>query len=241
MRQISYVVIVILVAFVLSLNVFRFFTFGQLDIFMTVIGLAYGLIAAFTINNTWERYGKIRDAIAEETASLVDMYNILKGFSDKDFLEKVRKEIIYYCQFDIESEWGDGEADKKSYSKFQDIFNLVMKSEVKTDKEEILFEKCIDELRDVSSSRTKQDVLSQTKLSKLQWILLLFLSLILVISVILLEMPIEATTIFISTSIITAVVLIILVIYELNSLKMAEKEFSVKPFEEVIRKTNSEK
>lgn len=225
---------IVVFAWGLSMNAFRFLSFTQVDIFITIIGLAYGLIAAFTINNVWERFGKIRDSIAEETASLVDMYNILSVFGDKRLLAKVKREIVEYCQHEIRTPWSDHEADKIAGKKFEDVFEMVVKTKVETPHEEILFEECLNEMRDVSSARTRQMILARTRLSKIQWGLLLFLSVTLIGAVTFLEMPIGWVSIFISTSVIATVVLIIMVIYELNSLHMAEREVSEEPFEEVI-------
>lgn len=236
MRIFISITVAVLISFLLSLNVFRFFPLDEMSLFLTVIGLIYGLIAAFTINNAWERFSKIRDAVSEETSSLLNLYTFFKKISDKPSLKKLSDVMVKYCEGVIKTEWSDYWSKEDVHKKFEELFDIVVDLKDIKPRNSILYEQCFDELREASTSRTQQLVLAQTKLSKIQWVLLLFLSMILIVSVTLLSMPIVFLSIFISAAMIDSVFLILIVIYELDSMSINDQEVYVEPYKKIINK-----
>jgi hypothetical protein len=204
-------------------------------LFLTVVGLIYGLIAAFTINNSWERFSKIRDSIAEETSSIQNLHEILKEIADKPLMKKFYNVIAEYCKGVLESEWYEYWLKEDVHKKFRELFDVLGSVKVSSPKDTVLYDQCFDEMHQASTSRTQQLVLAQTRLSKIQWTLLLFLSVILVISIIFLSLPSGILSIFVSTTMITSIVLIFFVIYELDSMKLSEREVSVEPYIKLAR------
>ncbi|MBU4245658.1 MAG: DUF4239 domain-containing protein [Nanoarchaeota archaeon] len=235
MRTYTYMVFAVLSAFLLSLNTINVFSLDEMSLFLTVIGLIYGLISAFTINNAWERFSKIRDAIAEETNSLITANIFAKKLSDKVSATRMKDKIIEYCLQVPEIEWRDYWKSEKTHRTFRQILELFANIKLKTQKDVELFDDIGDELRDASAARNSQLVLSQTKISKVQWILNIFLSGILITGLILTSLPNYLLSIFIVSSMIAAVLMILIVIYELESMKLAEEEVSNEPYRQVVR------
>ena len=118
MKAVNYMALALIVAFMLSFNVFRIFSLEEMSLFLTVIGLIYGLIAAFTITNAWERFSKIRDAIAEETDALVDIYFYTKQLSDKTSFHKIRQGILEYCKEVPTVSWEEYWSSTSTHKKF---------------------------------------------------------------------------------------------------------------------------
>lgn len=234
MKVYFYLVLAIIFSFLVSMNIYRIFPVNETSLFITVIGLIYGLIAAFTINNSWERFSKIRDAISEETSAITNIAHILKQIGDKKILKNFYLEVIAYCKEVIEIEWYDYWSKEETHEKFNVIFEILGQIKSNNERDLVLLDSCYEELRDAARARTEQLVLSQSKLSKLQWILIIFLSLVLSISIIFLSLPGGIAAIFISGTMISSIVLIFFVIYELNNMKFSEQEVSISPYLKII-------
>jgi uncharacterized membrane protein YbhN (UPF0104 family) len=204
-------------------------------LFLTVIGLIYGLMSAFSINNAWEKFSKIRDAISDETASLKAIYIYSKYLSDKVAFNKIRKTILAYCSDVPRIEWAEYFNSKKTHEEFEKLINSVAGIEIKDTKDGKLFSDISGELRDAIASRNTQLIMSQTKISSLQWTLNIFLSLILIMGLTFIATPNYSTFIFVIASMIASIIFILVVIHEMDSLKIADSEVYVSPYEEVVR------
>ena len=238
MKSIYYLILIVGFSFLISLNTYRFFSIGEMSIFLTVIGLIYGLIAAFSISNSWERFSRIRDAISEETASLKTIYIYSKYLTDKLAFSGIRKKILAYCSEVPKIEWKEYFDSQKTHQKFEDLIHLVAGIKIKDEKDTELFGAICEELRYASSSRNLQLIISQTKISKTQWLLNIFLSLILIIGLAFLSIPNYSLSIFVVASMISSIIFILIVIYEMDSLKIADTEVYISPYIEVVNLIN---
>ena len=162
-----------------------------MSLFLTVVSLIYGLIAAFTINNAWERFSKIRDAVAEETNSLVTMYIFAKQLSDKIAFKKLKETLSEYTQEVPTIERHEYWASEKTHKKFRTLIKIVSEIKLKNQKDIELFDEVGEELRDAAATRNAQLVLAQTRVPKLQWALNILLSAILIIGLVLVHSPLE--------------------------------------------------
>lgn len=234
-RAYSYMILAVIIAFLLSLNTIKVFSLEELSLFLTVIGLIYGLIAAFTIDNAWERFSKIRDAIAEETYALTSVYIYAKQLSDRQAFRWLRNKILSYCKDVPEIEWHEYWKSDKTHKKFRDIISIASRAKFKVEKDSNLFDEITTDLEDASRARASQLVLAQTRISKVQWTLNIFLSGILVTGLVLLNMPSRLLSIFVIATMVAAIIMILLVIYELDSMKYAEEEVSNEPYREVVK------
>lgn len=225
-----YSFIIVVFAFLLSLNNIKIFTLDEMGLFLTVVGLIYGLISAFTISNSWERFSKIRDNISAETSSLENFYLFGKNLSDKETFSMIKGKITDYLTDVPEIEWKDYWKKEDTHKKFRSIIESFPSLKIKGDKETEIFDDMGDELKNASSARASQLVLSQTRLTKIQWMLNLFLSAVLVFSITCLGFSSFLVSSFIITTMITSILMILLVIYELDSMKIAEQEVSIEPY-----------
>jgi ABC-type multidrug transport system fused ATPase/permease subunit len=235
MRSYIYMILAVLFAFLLSLNTIKVFSLEEVSLFLTVIGLIYGLISAFTINNAWERFSKIRDSIAIETNSLMSMYIFSRELSDKKSSENLKKTLIEYCEDVPTIEWHNYWKSEKTHEKFRSLLKIVAKIKLKDQKDVELFDEVGEELRTAASARNEQLVLAQTRTSKIQWILNIFLSFILIIGLIFMSSANTILSIFIVTAMTASIFMIFVVLYELDSLKISEDEVSNEPYREIVR------
>ncbi|MFH1307960.1 MAG: DUF4239 domain-containing protein [archaeon] len=241
MKSRYYLLIIILISFLISLNTFKIFSIDETSIFLTVIGLIYGLIAAFSISNAWEKFSKIRDAVAVETNSLESLYIYSKYLSDRSSFRKIKLKILDYCKEVPNIEWNQYWLSEKTHTKFRELVNLVAAIKINNEKDKEIFDEVSEELREAAAARNSQLVLSQTKIPKMQWILNIFLSVILVIGLIFLSIPNYYLSIFIVASMIASVLLILFVIYDLDSLRTAEEEVSIAPYNKLVKFISKDK
>jgi hypothetical protein len=201
--------------------------------FLTIIGLIYGLITTFSISNAWEKFSKIRDAIAEENNALESIIIFAKNLEDKKTFLEIRNNILDYCKTVPQIEWKDYWHSKTTHAKFRKISETIASIGIKTEKEAQLFQAISGELNEAASARRVQLVLSQVKITKIQWSLILFLSFILTGGLAVLSIPNVVFSALITGFMIASVLLVLLVLYELDSLKIAEEEVSIAPYKEL--------
>ena len=241
MKTFGYIVIAVLVSFVLAMNVFRVFPLNETSMFITVVGLIYGLMAAFTINNVWERFSKIRDAIAEEVSSLLHIQFMLTSFADKKTVKAFSDQLVKYCNLILVTDWKVYWVAQNVHNNFFELYKILGGIKTKDDKESALYSACLAEMNQSSTARTHQLVLAQSKLSTLQWGLIGVLSLILTISVVFLALPKGLLSFFITAATAFSIALILLVIYEFNALEIDKQEISNEPYRDLIRKLGRER
>ena len=235
MKSFYYVAGIVIIAFLISLNTKRLFSLDEISVFLTVIGLIYGLIAAFTINNAWERFSKIRDAIAEETSSLLNVFYFAKNTTDKKTATLLRDKLISYSTDVPKIEWKDYWKSEATHAKFREIEKLIAEMKIKTNKDIALYDHIANEMIEATSSRNEQLVLSQTRITNLQWLLNIFLSLVLVIGIAFLNWGNYLLSIFITTAMIIAILLILFVLHEIDAMKVGEQEVSIAPYYQLVR------
>lgn len=240
MRTYSYMCLAVIFSFLLSLNTIKLVSLDETSLFLTVIGLIYGLIAAFTINNAWERFSAIRDGISKEVYSLISIYTYTKELSDKSSFRKFKEKLLDYCKDVPTIEWVDYWNSEPTHQKFRDLIRIVAQVKIKTIKDELLFNEITTELGNAARVRIKQIVLSQTRISSLQWILNIFLSSILIVGLVFTAIPNYWMSIFIISTMVTAILMIFIVLYELDSMKMNKEDVSNEPHRQVIRIIESE-
>lgn len=240
MKTYSYMVLAILFSFLLSLNSIKLVSLDETSLFLTVIGLIYGLIAAFTINNAWERFSAIRDGISEEVYALISVYTYTKELSDKSSFRKFKEKLLDYCKDVPTIEWVDYWNSEPTHRKFRDLIRIIAQVKIKNIKDELLFNEITTELGNAARVRIRQIVLSQTRISGIQWMLNIFLSSILVLGLIFTSFPDYWLSVFIISTMVAAILMIFIVLYELDSMKLKKEDVSNEPHRQVIRIIESE-
>jgi hypothetical protein len=177
----------------------------------------------------------MRDAIAQERMGLITVWLYTKHMSDKKTVEEIRKRIIEYCDEAASIEWEDYWFSTGTHKKFHSLIDLISEIKIKGQKDALLFPELSEELRNATAARSTELILSTTRISPMQWTLNIFLSVILIVGLTFLALPTFLLSLFIVTTMIAAVLMILCVIYELDTLKYAEKETFCDPYAQVIR------
>jgi hypothetical protein len=230
MRTYWYIVIIAVIAALISLNTIKVFSFNDINLLITVLGLIYGITAGFAIGNAQERFSKVRDLIAEETQCLVTLYYLSKELSDKTAALRAKELLIAYCEEVPTLEWHEYKGSEITHEKFRNLIQTIAKIKVKNAKDEVLFQAISSEMSKAADNRSNQLILTQTRMTRTQWALNMFLSAVLIISVAFLSFEKTNVAFFTTACMTIAVLIILLIIYQLDSFKMSTKEVSEEPY-----------
>jgi hypothetical protein len=239
MRAFIASVIAIILAAAISLNTIRILSFSEVGPFLIIITVLYGIVVSFTISNAWERFSKIRDTVSQEMNSLITAHAYAKQISDRDAAQKLQEGIVAYCDEVPQVDWHKYWESEETHKKFRRLFDVLAAAKLKSPKDVELFNEASHELRDASHARTTQMLLAQTRISKTQWALNLFLSGVLIGCVALLAVASYWTAALLTSVIIVTVVSMLFIIHELDTMQFAEREIGCEPYAQVMRIVSS--
>ncbi len=239
MHQTVKYVIIIIIGVVLAFNPFKMFASADATSLFAVVGIIYGVIAAFFITAASDRLDNMRRGISEEVNSLIALSIVARRISDKNFFtKKLLPAISFFCKevIALGSHWDD----ERVYIALRKLTNAVADAPLKTAKDSSLFDSLESEARVLSSARQMQKLLLESRTSISEWILIVFFSAFLLFLV----NAVGLSTVYLATilpSIGTniAILLIPLVLYKIDFLDINEEKISKKPYELVLDIVNS--
>ncbi len=226
--------IMVTISIVLSLNPIKLLPLNEASLFFVVIGVTYGVMSAFSISDTDGALDQLRDAFSIEVSALKSVYLLSKRLSNKRILKKINKSILEYCDETIILALADYSEGIKANKKFHSLLSLVLNIKVNNSKDSILFDAIIDEARKASEARDFQITLAKDRLPTVQWLSEIFLSTILVIILTLVILPYNPMSIIITALMMSAILIVLVVIYELDSMRDFEDEISNDPYRKLI-------
>lgn len=228
--------IVIIVSFI---SVFVFPTQKQVtegvNAVLGMVGLLFAILVGFFITDLWSRFQRIREGVAVEVSGLQTYYlfvQVLGRFPQHKEWAKNQKELIdkYVREF-FYVEWSD-------YGKIDPHFNEIIKSlgdikALETNKEVETYTNFLPLLNEVTTAREKLFMYGKDKLSRMEWIVVLFLAVIIIFSIFIIRTP-EFSSLFLSGTLISTVLILLLILRDLNDLSFGEEMVSFEPYETIF-------
>lgn len=181
----------------------------QAQIILTVSTFLFAIIAGFFLTRVSTRYDKIRELVATEDALWLSFYKSARYFG-KTFTKKVGTilDIYYRTAYD----WDIGIYYKPTAQYVHALYEELQKVKIEKDPKALaIFSFMVETLSDLEESRNNCAVITQERLSKGQWIVLFFLSTIILISTFALNTNAlfsQITTVLLSTILIMVLLLI---------------------------------
>ncbi len=203
-------------------------------IFLTVIGVTYGLISAFSINNADKCLDQLRDSFAHEASSLRAIFLMSRKLKDNSIKKKIKHLLEDYCKDTINLDIKEYENGVSAHEKFNDLANAVFETKSKMDSDNRLLTSMTQELVKASSLRDEQIVLARDRLPATQWALELFLSIVLISGLSMTNFQDSMSHIFVFM-LNLSVLVILVVIYKLDSVTDFEEEVSNEPYRSLLR------
>ncbi len=230
------ITIVILISF---LSVFLFPVKGELSegvkSILGIVGLLFAILVGFYVTDLWSRFQRIRENVAVEVSGLQTYYLFVqilgKSPHHKEWAKKQQELIDRYVREFFYVEWGN-------YEKIDPYFNTIIESlkeikELKTNKETETYTNFLPLLNEITTAREKLFIYGKDKLSNMEWIVVLFLAIILVFSIFLIRTP-DIPSLFLSGTLISAVTILLLILRDLNDLSFGEEMVSFEPYETIF-------
>ncbi len=208
---------------------------GGINAILGLVGLLFAILVGFFITDLWSRFQRIRENVATEVSGLQTYYlftQILGKFPHhKEWAGKQQELIDRYIREFFYVEWGD-------YGKIDPYFNEIIKSleeikELKTNKEVETYTNFLPLLNEVTTAREKLFMYGKDRLNKMEWIVVLFLSAILVFSIFATRTP-DLSSLFLSGTLISTVIILLLILRDLNNLSFGEEMVSFEPYETIF-------
>ncbi len=200
-----------------------------------MVGLLFAILVGFFITDLWSRFQRIRDGVAVEVSGLQTYYlfvQVLGKFPrhkewarrQQDIIDKYVREFFYV-------EWSD-------YGKIDPHFNEIIKSlgdikKLETNKEVETYTNLLPLLNEVTTAREKLFMYGKDKLSKMEWMVVLFLAVIIIFSIFIIRTP-DLPSLFLSGTLISTVIILLLIMRDLNDLSFGEEMVSFEPYETIL-------
>lgn len=202
---------------------------------LTSSGILYAILIGFFITDLYTRFDKIRTNVAVEVSGLITYFSFVKvlGKSDhhKAWAEKQRELIDAYVKKFVTVEWHEYEKTDSEFNKILDSLTNI--GELKTIKEQETYTNLLPVLSRVAGAREKLIIVGKDRLTKTEWLVVLFLAATLIFNLFYLKEPTLASIIF-TGSLTSAVLILTLVLEDLSDLSFGEEIVSVEPYQKIF-------
>ncbi|MFA5030925.1 MAG: hypothetical protein WC495_05050 [Patescibacteria group bacterium] len=156
-----------------------------IGVILSISSILFGLLAGFFFSELWQRYTEIRSLQSERSSAGLMLVTLATHFFnnkkfEKDFIQRMENTAIA----DETILWDEGDFEEQYYHEVAKSFELI---NVKNEKDAQYFAAMLNYSYTYSMDTIKADVLYKERLSSIEWLLFTFLSFIIVISVLLLD------------------------------------------------------
>lgn len=140
-----------------------------------VVGGLYGIILAFVLVSSWNRFEETRATVEREANAAADLWRHARGF-DVAVGVKVRHLVESYLRSVVVDEWPQmrsGEPAKPTQAIYDRLWEMVIQIEPTSDKQVALYQATIGKVDDLAEGRRDRIVQLATRLPEPVWVFLL--------------------------------------------------------------------
>jgi hypothetical protein len=138
-----------------------------------VLGAFYGLVLAFVIVATWERYSDANTGTHAEATALESLYKIGAAFSEP-MRSRLDNAVIQYTETVVQDEWP--QMARKHYQAGKvgahELWAVVLSYHPADGREQLLMDKAIDELNEISQTRSQRLLFYDDDLPSIVWVVI---------------------------------------------------------------------
>lgn len=144
-------------------------------IYVSMIGVLYGVFLAFIVIAIWENYDRVKNNIDKEADALGNMYRDAKGFpaGTKFSIDSC---VGKYVSFVVEKEWpllGHNKENKEAMDARAKLQNLVIGIKPQTLGEQVIYTEMISNLNDLTVARRMRVNAANDELPGMLWVILI--------------------------------------------------------------------
>jgi hypothetical protein len=140
-----------------------------------VVGGLYGIILAFVLVSSWERYEAARAQTEYEASAAADLYRHAEGFTEPT-RSRLGQAIIAYTQSVIDDEWpamNEGHASDTTQKRYFAVWRSVLSAHPEQGWEIALYQSTLDKLDDFADGRRNRIFYMESGLPSVIWIFLI--------------------------------------------------------------------
>lgn len=227
LKTILYVVLVIAAVFVIKfiLN-FPSADISVIGVILSIASILFGLLTGFFISELWSRYTEIRSLQGGRSSSGLNMIKLASYFfKNKKFENDFKKRVEKSAISDEVINWDEGHLEEPYYRDISTSYEYI---NVKNLKDTIIFDKLIDNVSEHTQTTMKMNILYKERLFFSEWLILIMLSIIIVVSVLFLD-----TSHFLYQAIVlifpAVIYLALEIIYRLDRMTWARELITLEP------------
>jgi len=179
-------IIIVAISFIVTYIAFKvlriFFSVEELEkfkdvtgIYVSMIGVLYGVFLAFIVIAIWENYDHVKDNIDKEANALGNIYSDAAGLPPK-IKYSIDSCIKKYVTLVTEKEWGymaNGKESKEAMDARSKLQKLIIKIKPQDLGEQVIFTEMLSNLNDVTVARRSRVNTSNAELPGILWIILI--------------------------------------------------------------------
>jgi len=151
-----------------------------LSLFVSIFGVFYAVMVSFFIIHVWGKYTTIGNEISKEVNSLRNVYLFALQFKDEFTHKETSRYLLEHLNEVVDALWREEIKTATINKAFIKLINYFSQLTPNTEMESIIIGNIIEELRASSTAQANLINAAREKSPKILWILLIFLSTVLV-------------------------------------------------------------
>lgn len=177
--------------------------------FLEMYGTLYGVTFAFALYVVWSQFNSVQSGIQQEADLLEDIYRMTLLLSDRIAVKSLAQNLRSYVEALLGSEWKElsqGKTCSFSQSKFMELCHSLRSVPVADIRNQAVFSQLLDAVNRLTRVREERVTASLTRIPETLWLLLNFMSAVLLIGFLLLFLLSHSNfAIFVGTIIIAVI------------------------------------
>jgi hypothetical protein len=140
-----------------------------------VVGGLYGIILAFVLVSSWERYETARSQSEVEASAASDLFRHADAFSEPT-RSRLKSAVLGYTQSVIDDEWPsmeNGHASQPTQERYYAVWNALMGAHPSEGWEIALYQSSLDKLDDLADGRRNRIFYLESGLPTVIWVFLI--------------------------------------------------------------------
>lgn len=136
-----------------------------------VIGGLYGIVLAFVLVSSWERFETAREKAELEADALADLYRHAQGMPEPN-RSALANSVIAYAHSVVEEEWSsmsDGEMNPHTQQLYEQVWRTVLAEPANDSKEAAIFQNTLSKLDDFSDARRDRMLYARVSMPGIVW------------------------------------------------------------------------
>jgi len=216
-------------------------------VFFSVFGIVYAIIAGFLLVTVLSRYSNLNQTLEDELNAIETVRDFLTYLGDeqKEAKRGIKSTLLHYATSLLDKEWAEmvDSREPTDSDTSEELYELMRKSKeigVDSENDRIVFSVIIETISDIAKLRTRRIALANDRLPPRLKLLLIFMSIIIIVSFVLLGVQNFYMHQIMLVSLIISIQLLYMIIEDLDHPFHGIWNITRMPLEELVKRFNAE-